>query len=109
MTNQKIAELIDQLAKSLGVAADHVWQVLVYQQYIDGIKQMIIYGVIFCVALVGFLKCLRLVREEEEFWIIGCVLFGLAVVMTFCEFVSSIGLLINPEYYAIQEILDALK
>lgn len=121
----KAMEYIDALAKSLGVAAEYVYAMLVKQMVISGIVSSIV-SVVILIALVCWAKFSykKLVEEkefnrdrasyfsQEELW---HVVFGLTCLvgcagMIVCLVVlaQSLMQIFNPEYYALKEILNAV-
>lgn len=121
-----IHDAVAQLASSLGVAAEHVYAVLVRQQVIDGIVTLS-----FCVfALIttatlglwwysgykqwrdgepklkdGYLTLKEKPYEERTLWTsVGYAAICVAVtVAVFSSAPSAIKKIYNPEYYAIQQ------
>lgn len=124
MNEQNVKQIIDMVqkgidtaSKNLGVAVPHLWEVLIRQQYIKGIQGI----VTFIVSLVCIYPLWRLTRyfrnlEEEDpysawdfatfFTFIGMVVL---ITIGFFSFYDSIGQLLNPEYYAIQDIIKLVK
>ncbi|MGC4375772.1 hypothetical protein WD019_02355 [Fictibacillus sp. Mic-4] len=108
----KATEYIDAIASKLGVAAEHVYDILVKHAIVSGIRDIILALVLGAVTygLVRLSKWLTTSDEAFEFesyapfvLFIGLVAFALAIISLY----FGIGELINPEYYAIKEILDA--
>lgn len=112
----KAMAYIDKLAAKLGVAAEHVYGVLVKQAVVEGATKL---GVAFIFALVAVVISIIIVRvlkrtdnkvTNEIFdgivWgiIIGVVLLVLSIIIAS----SGIKAVLNPEYYAIKEILDTI-
>lgn len=123
---EKVDAYIKSLADSLGVAAEHVYGLLVKQQIVEGAVELLLFSIIL---ISGFIFCKTISTKTKDFRenykgkrITGLgedillfliyaswVFYGLAVIIALCTFPSSIGKLINPEYYAIKEILDVLS
>lgn len=112
---KEILERIDAIGAKLGVAAGHLYGVLVRQATVDAWRDMILAGVFG--VFVGV--CAWLVKKsiKEEFghhddgfiaFVSGIVGVGLAILM-FVFAYTSVGEFMNPEFYAIHNILDALK
>ncbi|MBR8661185.1 hypothetical protein [Brevibacillus sp. NL20B1] len=116
MTTDKITQYLEQMAAKLGVAAEHVYGVLVRQQVAEGIAFTI--GAVIAV-FVLFRLGRWIYRNYEAnkgdymsdwgmillFFLIfgggggvGAMVVGLIGVMQ----------IINPEYYAIREIMDVI-
>lgn len=127
-----IKQYIEELANSLGVAAEHVYELLVRQQVISGIVGITVGGLILIAGLaIIFFTIVAMIKAE---WVGGTYsktpsnkyasylelgdgfVFQLVVALSIvaviiCTFVvsGSIMQLINPEYYAIREIMDVFK
>lgn len=126
-TGSAINDAILQLAPSLGVAAEHVYGVLVRQQVVDGVVTLI-----FCFAgllpLIPFVMLARSSnRKFAEFehsekgkrgfrnphsesfgWsVAGVLVYGLLVtIFVGIAAPTAIKKIANPEYYAIAEAAD---
>lgn len=132
----KATEYIDAIAANLGVAAEHVYRILVQQKVAEGIAGTVVGSVSIIVFIVlasllfgaylnpkyevnkefysvkvptnVYAKVRDLIEDENSLFA-----FLLPIVMIITGLVGSITLyfgilsLINPEYYAIKEILDA--
>jgi hypothetical protein len=117
---EKVTQYIDALAAKLGVAAEHVYGVLVRQQVAEGIVNIIVGTLVLAVlifALMVLIKKVELPRIVDEFDLLGYVfvaailllIIGLPGSYAVSEISDGIKQVINPEYYAIREILDAIK
>ncbi|MEK4789468.1 MULTISPECIES: hypothetical protein [Bacillus] len=124
----KAMAYIDKLAAKLGVAAEHVYGVLVNQSYVFGIINIIVGAIL----LAGFAVLLRLnyliiAKGECPSWgeektiyyklreagagmifIVIIIVTILAVIFGMIALFSGIMQALNPEYYAIKEILDTI-
>lgn len=116
----KAMEYIDKLAEKLGVAAEHVYGVLVKQQMVSGVIG--IFGMIAAIIFLGivFTKLLKKGIEHNKVLdsfdtspytlvaiFFGAVL-GITVIVSFFVIPIGINQIINPEYYAIKEIIDTI-
>jgi small-conductance mechanosensitive channel len=117
---EKVTQYIDALAAKLGVAAEHVYGVLVRQQVAEGIVDIIVGALVLAVlifALMVLIKKVELPRIVDEFDLLGYVfvaailllIIGLPGSYAVSEISDGIKHVINPEYYAIREILNAIK
>lgn len=115
----KAMAYIDKLAAKLGVAAEHVYGVLVKQAVANGITDVII-GLVVTTILIAvfsagkkaFVKSNVSVGWDFLDWSMLTVFVGLVMVIGFGFGLSiltdGIKAVINPEYYAIKEILDTI-
>jgi small-conductance mechanosensitive channel len=117
---EKVTQYIDALAAKLGVAAEHVYGVLVRQQVAEGIVDIVVGTLVLAVlifALMVLIKKVELPRIVDEFDLLGYVfvaailllIIGLPGSYAVSEISDGIKHVINPEYYAIREILNAIK
>ncbi|MCG7383366.1 hypothetical protein [Paenibacillus sp. ACRRY] len=120
--NEELTKYIDQMAAKLGVAASHVYEVVIRQTVISGIVNTVVQVLIMIAIYVAFRKGWRYSRDrwddwysdDNEFyavliWILGGVVCGgifIACAVTTPDAIMSI---FNPEYYAIKTILEAVK
>jgi hypothetical protein len=113
----KATEYIDALAAKLGVAAEHVYGILVKQAFAEGIVSLAI-GVLLLIGLIiGLVFAVKAFKEIADGLDVFelTLLIAIPVVIAFAVGASTLGQLtdgikhvINPEYYAIKEILDAI-
>jgi hypothetical protein len=117
----KIVEHIELLAHQLGVASDYVFALLVKHQIISG-ALWLGFTVLFFIAITKGLPYLyRLYKKEKDrgylgqndfivamYYFVVAVLTVTSVILIFGS-ITSINKLLNPEYYAIKEILNVFK
>ena len=112
---EKATEYIETLASSMGVAAEHVYGVLVRQQFAEGITLTVLLPVILVVLGLILRFCIKKQNENynDDGYMVATVLLGiftgLLLVVSLFVIPESIMKMINPEYYAIKEIMDVLK
>jgi len=105
-------EKLEELAKSLKVPAEHVYQVLVKQQTVKAYSVLVS---IIVLLIVLFLVINRFIKvgafEEEGFWNVGgfVIILITSILLTIATlwfiFNGFTGIL-NPEYGALKEIMD---
>lgn len=114
----KIGEAITQIAHGLGVASEHVYGVLIRQQFVDGLVDVCISIIAPILYIIVMMYLLRLRKNIDSYWedevsaiviIVGVGGFIATTVIFFNLFPDGLKHLINPEYYAMQQILDYLK
>ncbi|MFF2413499.1 hypothetical protein [Bacillus safensis] len=115
----KAMAYIDKLAAKLGVAAEHVYGVLVKQAMANGITDVII-GLVVTTILIAVFSAGKKAFVKSNIssgmdildWSMFTAVVGIAVVVGFgfgLSFLTDgIKAVINPEYYAIKEILDTI-
>lgn len=118
---QEISNLLDMLAAKYGTTTAHLWEAMVRQQVIYG------WSILACVLIVAaifvtlsircaiMLRCARADRRIEDagFWF-GFLIVSIVVVAVtvFAVIMSSgylIGSIVNPEYFALKDILGILN
>ena len=109
---QEALRRLDALAETLGVASEHIWQILVQQGTVEGI-----YGIVGMLLAFGFLMgALKLISTDwnklsddrigqRGFGVFILTILGLIL---FLSGYFNLGYLFNPEYFAIQEIKSIL-
>lgn len=118
----KIFGYIDAIAEKLGVAAEYVFKVLVKQQIIHGITSIVVWlmSLIAVVVMMRFASHFDKKAREEEFmgtsdnwalvlWATSGFLGFILCLVTVLGGPDAIGKIINPEYYALKEIIEAVK
>lgn len=124
MNTDNVTQYLEQMAAKLGVAAEHVYGVLVRQQSTEGIV-----WVIGCAVYIVFMAWLGrslyarraeiqkmnqgksyYSREDDLSEAFGwyCSLGGLSSAAAFALLLYGVMHVINPEYYAIREIMEVL-
>ena len=108
------------LSSTLEKIAPHVWEVMVRQQYAKAISGLIVpWGIILLIF--AYWKTLRRVWKREEItdssekdcydWIVRVIPFACAFITAiwgFNRLSDSILYLVNPEYYAIKDLLEMI-
>jgi hypothetical protein len=102
---ERIFAYIDAIADSLGVAAEHVYGIMVRQQYAISIVLFIVSAIALITLIVGIIGMVR-TKDDARF------AFTALSILSFAGLVMALinGLLryLNPEYYAIREIINAV-
>lgn len=109
------AKLLEQLAAKLNTTAEHLWAVMVRQARIEFYSDLVlcVLFVIGAVASLRFAKlCWRKIEDDQE-WMVGVIGFYIAAFALTLTTVIFIPLMIteylNPEYWALQQILHEIK
>lgn len=119
-TAQTIITAIKPIADKIGQGAQHLYEIYVKQQYISGINELI-FGcgmglVLLITGVVVFrlgLKSSQNDKYEYDDWPLGIMiagpivgLLGLILIVAFGS--DGIQHIINPEYFAIEDIIHAV-
>lgn len=131
----KIFSYIDAMASKLGVASQYVFVTLVKQQVIQGIVDLFTSIIVLIVAFIGFkvitkltVKASKEIKEHnnkspygyKKDWMdyphiilpsvsVGIILIFAVLVTILDTMPNAILKISNPQYYAIQELLDTFK
>lgn len=113
---QELINRLDALAAKLGTTGDYLWSVLVKQAYIVGATDFIwvvfYAGAAYALYRVGnYFRATAETKDEGAFWVPAIISWIATVGMVIGVFYNAIeGLqyLINPQYYALHEVLQAL-
>lgn len=113
----QLVEALKPVAAKLGVAAEHMYGVLVRQSLVDGISGLVGWWV-FALFLIYAGYRLRGTWADENNWAGGdreFALFitwlfqGAGVVVIAVSLSSYLPMILNPEYGAIKTLLDSVK
>ena len=111
---KEIFAWLDALAAKLGVTANHLWEIVVRQQYIDGVAIAFL-AVLLLVASCGGVLILRHARTLDRradsfpYWFGGCLLTALAFAGCVEASRAALTCFINPEYAALRDLLGMLR
>jgi len=119
---QDITKLLEQLAVKLGTTVEFLWGILVKQQYIDSIVNFFIVIIFSIVSIICYKKLMPKILEfnckkgmyddvsKRTCWLIVYWAFqGILFIVILILLIVGIQLLLNPEYYALKEILQVIK
>ena len=113
--NDKMTEVLEQIAIKLGVTADHLWGVLIAQQRIDaGIH--IAFSCLSVINLLAFIAMFRWAIRTDTIdhdlwgpmllvWGTLTVVFCIAFFVCVCAAITEIA---NPEYAALKGLLNMM-
>lgn len=119
--NEQTTALVAQLAAKLGTTSEYLWAVLVKQAPITGTIILVEYAltILLVAAVWRFRKPIgAFLREHNNFdteilYVLGSVVvvlvsvvWLLACVFTFSSMLTAF---LNPEYWALKEVLSAIK
>ena len=113
---EKLQAGMEAVAQGLGITVDYVYPILVKQSYVYGVQHLV-GSILLGILAYSLQRCARWLYSNNPdrcdgkemgatFCWIGFVVATIFAIVHLC-FVP--GYLINPEYYAIKEILETLK
>lgn len=109
----EIKTAIIAIAQSLGVAVEHVYTVLVKKFVVDGVTQLIPFLIGFILLVLGWIKLDKYIKQTPAInWHIlypAILLIVGIVCLTTVNYQTMFMGLINPEYGAINYILEYSK
>ena len=118
---EKITEAITLLALKFGTTAEHLWRVLTKQAIVTAIGDILI-AVLCIVTFLIIFKSLKYIKKEVEdpdncadmddytgVFISLSLVTGIAMLVFGYCISSIITCLLNPEYYALNKVLELLN
>lgn len=116
--NDRTAQLIERLSAQLGTTAERLWSILLYQARLSFFTDLIFYAITAHVIYVAYRFSVysrgraRLSLYEDE-WLtlatISCVAAALLILWAAVSLGETITKLLNPDYWALERILLALR
>jgi len=128
MDTKLILDFLSKLGEQVSSTGQEVFKIYMQQSYVDGISSLIWASVLFLIFIVGcgivsfkILKYAKKLKEkddyDEEEYIIAMVISIAVIVVSIIiflifgmsELTNGIKHLINPQYYALQDLSNAVK
>lgn len=109
--SEKITVALQSLAKSLEVPAQKVFEILIKQQYVFAITHTIIIILTTCFMIWIWITFNNLYKktDEDEYICIGIVIQIIHLIYVFAVLTPVVGCYINPEYYALKDIIELIN
>ena len=117
--NDKTIQLLEALAAKLGTTAEYLWGVLIKQASIDATTHLIIISVLAIMVMLYVKWLVNKLKDEDFDWDDH---FGTQAIAIMMGAISFVGVLVmvklipgivtgymNPEYWALQKILEAIQ
>jgi len=114
----ELLKRLDALADKLGTTSAYLWHVLVKQAIATGVADVItslilVLGIVFAFKFYHWAdEKAKDCHDDSGYIVLRIVLVigaGVSVIESFCSLYSGILELVNPEYYALHEILQTLS
>jgi Ni/Fe-hydrogenase subunit HybB-like protein len=106
---QEALTRIDALAQKLGIAVTYLWHALIKNSYVEGVQYGLFALVFFALAAFAATRDIEWLDDGEAR---GFAWFGRSAVTWACIvaatacIVACVGRFINPEFYALQTLLE---
>lgn len=120
--NDNTTKLIEQLAQKLGTTAEYLWSVLLKQAFVSAITDLM-YLILVLLGGYGLFKLHKFLSKVEDngdciyedagftvaVMIVATVIWAILFIVCFFSLGNIINGFFNPEYWALNEVLDTLK
>jgi len=114
---QMVTDYLDKVAAKIGAGAESLWPYLIKQQYIEAVRTTIVFilvaiaSIFITKILSGYItKCEGYDSDEKKFLMCtGIIVCWILSVILMISFFIDFPRFINPEYYAIMDILGQVK
>jgi len=107
---KKAMEMLEALAEKLGTTLEHLWEVLLLQAKVEAVEAGLVFLTGASVGLYGLwlVNKARDVKDNDDQairWFLGGALALIGLIPAFGNLLKLPTLLINPEYWALREVL----
>lgn len=116
--NNETASLLNKLADKLGTTADNLWKILLHQAPVDATITLIQCLLFLLVPFIVYKVHRRILKMEYGYgendgygiiMILAAVISAILVIVVIFSIGTIINGYINPQYWALEKILDTLK
>lgn len=113
--DQNTEQLLTQLSEKLGVAASHLWEVMITQAHISAINFIVVLSLISIIWITTIFVYFKyyfkeLSRDDQlEYYIpitLGSIVLIVAIIGNIPGIITRFT---NPEYWALKEIAELIK
>lgn len=115
---EELQQLIDltekglmQVATQLGTTLPQLWEIMIRQQYVEAFQSFALLGICLFIALVSFRHkkvVIDFIYDTEFLGIMIVIIYSSILTVASITSFEGIGQLINPEYYAIKDIVSQI-
>lgn len=111
----KTTEYIDQFAAKLGTTSEYAFEILVKQQVASGISGVVFFTVVMIFSTIGTIISTKMhlkLKENYNYcdgWLAGIIIGIVIALLALAGILYNVRLIMNPEYYAIQDIVNFIK
>lgn len=103
----ELVTALEPVAAKLGVAAEHMYGILVRQSLVDGISSIVAWLIVaVSVSYIGYR--IRTGDSRDDSQIVGWGLQGFAMIVLAITLGANLPSILNPEYGAIKTLIDSV-
>lgn len=102
----ELAQILAVLAETFGTTIDRLWDVMLWQMTLEGLMGILAFGAIAVIAAMLSRWCTDRVDTDDLIAVYFLVVFIIAIALPLLS--VSLLKLLNPEYYALKMVLEAL-
>lgn len=113
--DEQTYRLLEQLATQFNVTVEYLWGVLVRQAFINSLNNVLVFLLIIAAFFLLTKWTIRAKDEIEEIWpgapilIFWGLLVIFSLIFSITSFQDTLTGFLNPEYFALQQILGLVK
>ena len=106
----ELAQILAVLSETFGTTVEHLWGVIVRQKLTEGTMYIVVPGTLLMLLTLLVRHIFVVSEEEPDETLAAFSLAGFVVIVVLAAIAIPLGVLmiLNPEYYALQEILRAI-
>ena len=108
----QLGSFISEIAKQMGVAATHVYEILIRQQYVEGIGFLIwSIGLLILISFIAYCLKKGIISRAtwHEFVVIPYIVCLFLFIVFIGCFYEGVLRMMNPEYYALQDLFEMIE
>jgi hypothetical protein len=116
-TINQLKEIFYPLAEKIGEGAEFGWHVIIRQQYVKSVGWLLASFVAYLAVITGLYIC-RLFKkwhvgiehsDDYSLYALPILLIGIGLILGTLFLYEGVARLINPEYYAIEFLINLIK
>ena len=119
--NEEISTVVRELANELGTTVEYLWGVLVAQAPIYMVGSLLAHSVLIIISIFILRFLYKFIKYPPDSWdeeyimgtiigatVVSCVMTIFPILSLIISIPTYITIIFNPEYWALQQILDKL-
>lgn len=120
--NEQSTKLLEQLANKLGTTSEYLWGILIKQAPIDSTITLVQFALIAIYGIILYRLHIKFSKETEDensiyendgviqgIMVIGFIIFAILTICAFFGIPSVFNGYVNPEYWALREVLNSIQ